>query len=31
MAAPMVDMAVDRLDAADLPEIAERLAGAIRA
>lgn len=31
MAAPMVDLAVERLDAADLPGIAERLAGAIKA
>lgn len=31
MAAPLVDLAVERLDAADLPGIAERLAGAIKA
>ncbi len=31
MQAPLVDLAVGRLDAADLPGIADRLAGAIRA
>jgi tRNA 2-selenouridine synthase len=30
MAAPLVDLAVDRLDGAELPSIAERLAGAIK-